>query len=101
MSRDPYEHWKRQHQAAFRNPRGIERGLLQLIQGMSDYAAAYHTEYPDSTLGDDGILGEGFADIVRGTLTLLNGSLGRLDGGSLDASIREIAAGAGLAESDY
>jgi hypothetical protein len=41
---------------------------------------------------DDGFLGPAFVEIARSLLVLLNGELGRFDGGTLDALVRAIAA---------
>lgn len=64
---------------------GYERGLVAGIHGLAHYAAAYEAEFGDK-VGTDGVLGVAFAAQLRGWRALLNGPLGRLDGGFLDAA---------------
>lgn len=67
------------------------RGAVRkLVLGWAEYADACRGEF-DSTIGEDGFLGEAWKDIGEALLTLLNGELGGFDGGSLDANIRNFA----------
>ncbi len=77
------------------NKRGFEAGLLDLIVGLTEYAGAHVRQY-DSPIADDGVLGEAWLDALRGVRALLNGELGRLDGGTLDHAIIELYKAAGF-----
>lgn len=62
------------------------------------YAKAYQREF-NAPVGNDGVLGdEGMRDILRGLNTLLNGPLGRCDGGELSVLIYKAAHEIGLAD---
>ena len=74
--------------AARKHPRpGYERALLNMLDGWSEYAKA-HKDACGSPIGDDAVLGSDWQEIGRALLCLLNGELGRFDGGTLDSSIR-------------
>lgn len=119
----PNTDWKLAHNNAISGPRENERGIRDLIMGWLTYADQYETQYgsaahqdepcdecnaevgercrPDCTsgnrtLGDDYVLGAAWEAIGHELLTLLNGDLGRLDGGTLDHAIRAAFTLAGL-----
>jgi hypothetical protein len=83
------ETWAVAHRQAATCPRpGFERALAALFTGWLGYAETHQAEY-DSGIGDDGVLGEHWAQIGAGLRGLLNGSLGRFDGGTLDALLAD------------
>jgi hypothetical protein len=51
-------------------------------------------------LANDGILGEAWADMLKGCRTLLNGDLGGLDGGTLDSILCKMAEANGYEVND-
>ena len=75
-----------QHQAAMINPQGFEVIVL-VYNAWNEYANTYNRRY-ESFIGDDYVLGPAWAKIGQGLLGLLNGELGRLDGGLMDGGIR-------------
>jgi hypothetical protein len=88
--------WFVQHMRAWHATRpGYERAIANALNAMADYAAAYESQH-GSGIGTDGVLGEAFADQLRGWLALLNGERGRLDGGLLDAAARSLWTRAGF-----
>lgn len=84
----PNYSWKIRHQDAWTAPRGAERPIVALIKAWLDYAAEHARQF-ESGIGDDGVLGEEWKDIGCGIRGLLNGELGRLDGGELDRIISQ------------
>lgn len=82
-------------------PEGDEHGaqfelaLLDILSGLTEYAGAHVRQY-DSPIADDGVIGEAWLDALRGLRALLNGELGRLDGGTLDHAILELYKAAGF-----
>lgn len=86
----------RNHRTAYSFPRkGFEGAFSYGIRALAEYADAHQERY-DSPLAEDYVLGEAWEQAIRGVLALLNGELGRLDGGELDRTIREIGARAGF-----
>jgi hypothetical protein len=78
---------------------GFEIGIVFGLKALVGYADAYDQTYgSDSTLGLDGVLGEGWLDMARGWRALLNGELGRLDGGALDSALCDLVKWAGFEE---
>jgi hypothetical protein len=81
--------WQRRHNDAVTAPRaGFEAAIVAMLRGWATYAQAHRDAY-DSPIGDDGVLGPEWAAIGHAMLGLLNGDLQRLDGGTLDAFIRD------------
>lgn len=73
--------------------------IVRLIEAANDYCEAYAARF-EWTVGNDAILGdEGIRPILCGLRTLLNGPLGRADGGNLDRQIMSIAEDADLLDS--
>ena len=56
---------------------------MELLSGWLRYADAHRGAY-ESGIGADYVLGPAWAQIGAGLRALLNGELGRLDGGTLD-----------------
>lgn len=79
-------HWR-----ARSDPQGFERPIVSMLNAIKDYAELYQAEY-HSSVGQDYVLGdEGIKPMLQALLTLLNGEIGRLDGGMMDREIREVA----------
>lgn len=87
--------WAERHLEAWRNPQGFELPIWHLIRGLAQYGARTREEY-GSKVGNDGFLGPAWKDIADSIRTLLNGNLGRFDGGTLDALLHAICAENGV-----
>lgn len=72
---------------SFPNP-GHERAIRDLFVALEMYVNASHLEYGDAV---DGVLSASLGDIVDGLRGLLNGDLGRFDGGTLDQFLMDIS----------
>ena len=80
--------WRTRHTKAFVFPkRGLEASMVSMLQSWESHAVSHRERY-DSAIGDDYVLGPEWGRIGRALLGLLNGELGRLDGGTLDGWIR-------------
>lgn len=65
--------------------------ILEMLSAAEDYAQWYEAVF-DSKIGTDGVLGDdGMRQILRGIDALLNGPLGRFDGGTLSKAIYKAA----------
>ena len=91
--------WGARHVSAWMNPRGQERAIVGLFKSAADYADT-HKERFESPVGKDGVLHVGFLQIIGGIRVFLNGELGRLDGGTLDALLFAMLKEAGFNEQD-
>lgn len=87
--------WGRRHVSAWADPQGPELPIRLMFQALASYADTYATRY-DSRIGDDGFLGPAWLDMLKSLRTLLNGELGRFDGGTLDGLAHAIADAAGF-----
>jgi hypothetical protein len=67
-----------------------------MLLGLAEYADAHERQY-SSKIGADGVLGREWLDALRGVRGLLNGELGRFDGGTLDKAIHAMAEAASVA----
>lgn len=86
----------RRHLNAYVDPQGgFEKGILGVLDGLIIYAAAHEEQY-DSKIAEDRYLGEQWLDALRGLRGLLNGQLGRLDGGFLDGGMCNLHREAGF-----
>lgn len=95
-SRHSDKSWAQRHMQAWERPlQGQEASLKQLILGWARYAEEHQKRF-GSTVGDDGFLGPAWAEIGKSLRTLLNGDLGRFDGGTLVGAILDIASSAGV-----
>jgi len=81
--------WQMLHLMALNQPKGFESGIVLILRGLKDYIDTYQMNY-GSLVHNDGVLGDGVADIAKGIRTLLNGDVGRLDCNSLDKELVEI-----------
>lgn len=70
-----------------------------MLTGWHHYAGVHQHQY-ESPIGDDGVLGPMWQAIGQALLGLLNGDLGRLDAGTLDAFIRTTLTLGGAAPGD-
>lgn len=81
--------WSLRHFEAVLTPSCLfERAIVGMLGGWLLYADAHYKAY-STPIGDDGVLGLEWAAIGAGLLGLLNGHLGRLDGGTLDSILRD------------
>ena len=84
------EDWGKRHVRAMRSPATLyEQALVGMLHGWEDYAAAHREAY-ETKISADGVLGQHWFAIGDGLLGLLNGQLDRLDGGTLDRTIRTL-----------
>lgn len=81
--------WDERHNSALSNPKGPEIPITTLLLGLEDYMHSYSVRF-NTEIYEDGVLGDGVIDIVKGIRTLLNGETGRLDCGTIDARLVEI-----------
>ena len=65
----------------------LEHAMAVMLMGWAEYGDAHRAAYR-SGIGEDGVLGPEWAAIGRALLGLLNGDLGRLDGGACDGFLR-------------
>lgn len=87
--------WRSRHEDAWIAPRpGPERAIKSLISGFADLADA--SEAGGQLLGEDGYFGEHAKDMIQAMLAALNLDMGRLDCGSLDTLIRQLAKASGV-----
>lgn len=88
--------WTSRHHSAMTSPKpGFEKALVTLAQGLELYAAAHQEAY-DSPIGDDGVLGAEWLDMAKSLIGLLNGEAGRIDCGTFESMIRNLAANNGF-----
>lgn len=80
--------WLQRHMYAVMSPKPftVEQALVLMFKGWLMYADSHFTNY-ESPIGDDMVLGPGWASIGKGLRDLLNGVLGRMDAGTLDSVI--------------
>jgi len=89
--------WRNRHKAALTLARGSERGVLSLFKGWLLYADQHKQRF-ESKVGDDYVLGPQWVKIGLALRELLNGELGRLDSGTLDAGILDTLSAEGFDE---
>lgn len=82
--------WGLRHVRAWNSPAKRERGIVALIRALATYADEFFREY-ETRIGTDGYAGDIFANMLRSTHHLLNHDIGRLDGGTLDALLHDMA----------
>jgi hypothetical protein len=80
-------HWKERHLAAVQTFRSNKAApVVDGIRAWVNYAVAHETRY-ESKIGDDYVLGPGWAQWGVGLRVLLNGEMGDADCGTLDGII--------------
>jgi len=94
---DPPPHWWDAHRRALDEPIRFEKPILMLMDALEAYAHQYGSAYT-MPVGDDGVLGDEWLSIARGLLGLLNGEHGRLDAGTIDRWVRQLAHDHGFEE---
>ena len=84
----PAPDWKDRHLLATLcpTPRSFESAMVGMLHAWIAYGETHKRRY-DSPIGNDYVLGPEWARIGRALRGLLNGDLGRLDGGTLDRDI--------------
>jgi hypothetical protein len=81
--------WQERHNAAVLSPReGFERAIVTMLRGWLEYADAHHQRY-ESTITNDGVLGDYWVDIGRAIHGLLDGDCGRIDCGTFSTLIHD------------
>jgi hypothetical protein len=80
--------WQERHRDAVSLPYGCERPIVMLVNGWTEYANQHSKRY-ETGIGQDYVLGKEWQSVGLALLGLLNGELGRLDGGTLDGFIRD------------
>jgi hypothetical protein len=91
-------HATKEHAEALRSPKpGFETAILSLYRGIAEYAEAHSKEY-GSIIAQDYVIGEAREQLGQGFIGLLNGELGRFDGGTFDGQIRLLIEQGGTSE---
>jgi hypothetical protein len=72
-----------------------ETAIVAMVKGLGVYARSHEQNYR-ARLADDGVLGPAFEEIAHSLRTLLNGEIGRLDGGLTDRAICDALRRAGF-----
>lgn len=75
--------WRNRHIAALTDPTPAERPIVSLVSAIDSLSAMYAGDY---------VMAPGVAQLIQGAIEMLNGSLGRLDGGSLSSELWAYAA---------
>jgi hypothetical protein len=84
------------HLKAWKTPSpGFEAAIVAAITALRGYATMHELAY-NAKLANDGVLGDAWLDALRGVRGLLNGQLGRLDAGFLDAALCGLHRAAGF-----
>jgi hypothetical protein len=82
--------WRARHNTAVTLPitriSTLESSLVYMLRGWYDYARQHEQRF-ESKIGDDGFLGPAWEEMGDNLRTLLNGDIGRLDGGTVDGFI--------------
>lgn len=87
--------WAARHQKAWDNPNATERGIKNIIKGYATLADSYASGH-GMLLGEDGYFSEHARDMIQAMIAYLNFDCGRLDCGTLDRLIRELASESGV-----
>jgi hypothetical protein len=87
----------RGHVAAFKNPKGVEKPLVHLIQFIAEYADAYRRETGGRIGSGVGVESESWRQVYAAAGQLLVGNCGRLDCDEMFTLLSELGKAAGLA----
>lgn len=100
-AKDADKPWKRRHLAAWIAPpvqsTGNGHAVAALVKALSEYADTHHDIYK-APIGEDGVLGEHWAQIIRDVRGLLNGDCGELDCGTVDGILAAMLKNEGFSE---
>ena len=91
--------WQYRHQLALVDPDAVEAPIVNLLKVLDTYDRQHVTQF-GSAVANDYVLGAAWLEIARAARTLLNGDLGRLDGGSLDKILLDLIRTAGFDENE-
>lgn len=80
--------WVTRHLNAWLAPEAFEYPIRQLIGGLDAYGKMVRKN--GRLVGEDLVLGPAVKSIAESILVLLNGDIGRFDGGTLDKLVRAI-----------
>ncbi len=75
--------------------RNFEAAILLQLRGLAMMAGAHVRRY-EAPIAHDGFIGPAFCQALAALRAMLNGELGRLDGGTLDHAILELHEAAGF-----
>ena len=82
--------WDRRHNAAMISPKGVEVGIVAMLNGLEAYIEDYEQRFEGSIFHDSVLGADGIVQIAKGIRVLLNGELGRLDAGTIDTRLCEV-----------
>lgn len=89
------------HYWAFHEPKkGHERALVHLVRGLVEYADTHEEEF-GRKIADDNFFGPEWLKMLSSVRALLNGEIGRFDGGLFDTMLCTIAEKAGFEDDDF
>lgn len=94
----PAPQWLINHHKALQNPYSGEAPIVTLRSALIQYGVYYPERFESCNLGEDTVLGPAWLQIAKGYLALLNGETGRLDCGTLDGELRDMARRFGFSE---
>lgn len=89
--------WGARHCAAWLEPQPVEEPIVRMIEAAALYADRHQARF-ESKVGEDGVLGPSWAEIVNSIRNLLNGECGRLDCGTLDGLLLDMLHSEGFEE---
>lgn len=94
--------WGREHNASVsRAVTGSHRHpILSAALALADYADHYRALHGDSLIGQDSVLGSYWLLTASNLIKLMNGPLGRVDAGTVDRALRQLALAVGFSEQE-
>ena len=91
--------WHYRHDQALADPDAVEAPIVNLLKVLDTYDRQHVTRFGSAT-ANDYVLGAAWLEIAKATRTMLNGDIGRLDGGSLDRILLDLIVTAGFSEDE-
>lgn len=89
----------RAHCTAWHEPsHGLERGIVGAVKALADLAD--DAEAMGLPIGEDGYGGDYWLQIASAVVKLMSADCGRLDGGTVDRLVRDMARTAGFDEAE-
>lgn len=76
-----------------------ERGMVSMLRGWQAYADGHRAQH-GSMIGNDHFLGPLWLEMGKSLRGMLNGEIGRMDGGTVDAFILDTLTANGFTEAD-